>query len=78
MATGTRETGHITGTADKDYDLVAFLERCLRNALGLEAYIADAERDGDEEVAELFRRAQQASRKGAEEAKALLRDRLAS
>jgi hypothetical protein len=72
------ELGEITGTKDKDYDLIWFAETCLRNVLRLEVYIADAEREGDQELAELFRKAQHESRKGAEQAKALLAARLAS
>lgn len=72
----TAETGQITGTKDKDYNLVWYLEHCLDNALRLQTYIADAERDGDNDVAELFRKAQSDSRKGADLAKALLSKRL--
>lgn len=74
----TTETGHVTGTKDKDYDIIWFAEASLSNALRLEAYIQDAERGGDAELADFFRRAQSASRKGAEQAKDLLRQRLGS
>jgi hypothetical protein len=70
------ETGHVTGTADKDYDILWFTETCLKNALRLEMFIQDAERGGDAEAAELFRKAQADSRKGAEQGKQLLRSRL--
>jgi hypothetical protein len=70
------ETGDVTGTKDKDYNLIWFTEQCLSNALRLETYIQDAERDGDNEVAELFRKAQSDSRKGAEQGKKLLRSRI--
>lgn len=73
---GNQETGHTTGTADKDYNLIWYTETCLKNALRLETYIQDAERDGDSEVAELFRKAQSDSRKGAELGKKLLASRL--
>jgi hypothetical protein len=73
----TQETGHITGTKDKDYDLIWFTEQCLSNVLRLEEYAGDAERDGDSDLAEFFRRAQGESRKGAEQGKAKLRERLA-
>ncbi|MEV4004254.1 hypothetical protein [Actinomadura sp. NPDC049753] len=66
----------MTGTKDKDYNLVWFVEQCLSNALRLETYIADAERGGDRELADLFRRAQTESRKGAEQGKEFLRRRL--
>jgi hypothetical protein len=72
----TQEMGHITGTKDKDYDLIWFVEQCLRNALKLEIYIQDAEREGDSELADLFRRAQSDSRKGAQQGKEQLRKRL--
>ena len=72
----TSEAGQITGTKDKDYNLVWYLEHCLENALRLETYIGDAERDGDQEIVELFRKAQADSRKGAELAKGLLASRI--
>lgn len=71
------EGGQVTGTTDKDYNLIWFTEQSLANALRLETYIEDAEREGDKELAELFRRAQAASRKGAEQGKDMLRQRLA-
>jgi hypothetical protein len=74
--TSTAETGDVTGTKDKDYDLIWFTESCLSNALRLETYIQDADRAGDSEVAELFRKAQADSRKGAVQGKSLLRSRL--
>jgi len=61
---------------DKAYNLVWFTEKCLDNALRLETYIQDAEREGDNAVADLFRKAQADSRKGAEMAKDLLKSRL--
>jgi hypothetical protein len=70
------ETGQVTGTKDKDYNVIWFTEACLSNALRLETYINDAERDGDSELAEFFRRAQSESRKGAEQGKQLLVSRL--
>jgi len=76
MSTTTTESADITGTRDKDYNVLWFTERCLNNALRLETYIADADRDGDDELAEFFRRAQHESRKGAEEGKRLLGRRL--
>jgi hypothetical protein len=72
----TTETGQVTGTQDKDYNIIWFVEACLSNALRLETYIADAERAGDSELADFFRRAQGESRKGAEQGKALLASRL--
>ena len=77
MEATAQETGQVTGTKDKDYNVIWFTEQCLSNALRLESYIQDAERDGDKDLADFFRRAQGASRKGAEEGKSLLRSRLA-
>lgn len=71
-----QESGQVTGTKDKDYNLLWFAEASLSNALRMEVYSQDAERAGDSELAEFFRRAQGASRKGAEQAKALLARRL--
>jgi hypothetical protein len=76
MTTGGQETGQVTGTQDKDYDLIWFTEQCLSNALRLETYVQDADRNGDSELADLFRKAQADSRKGAEQGKQLLRSRL--
>jgi hypothetical protein len=73
-----QETGDITGTKDKDYNLIWFTEASLSNVLRLETYIEDAEREGDSDLAEFFRRAQATSRKGGEQGKDLLRQRLAS
>jgi hypothetical protein len=74
----TSESGNVTGTKDKDYNLIWYTEQCLENALRLENYIQDAERDGDDELADLFRRAQADSRKGAEMGKEHLRKRLSA
>ena len=78
MESSTQETGQVTGTKDKNYNLVWFTEQSLSNALRLESYIQDAERDGDDEVATLFRKAQAESRKGGEIGKQLLASRLQS
>jgi hypothetical protein len=74
----TQETGQVTGTKDKDYNIIWFTEQSLNNALRLETYIQDAERDGDQELADFFRRAQDASRRGGEQGKELLKKRLAA
>ncbi len=73
-----QETGQVTGTKDKHYNILWFTQACLDNALRLETYIQDAERDGDDELATFFRKAQADSRKGAEHGKELIKSRLAS
>jgi hypothetical protein len=70
------ETGEVTGTNDRTYNLIWYTEQCLENALRLENYIQDAEREGDNEVVDLFRKAQADSKKGAEEGKRLLASRI--
>jgi hypothetical protein len=72
------ETGQVTGTKDKLYNIIWFTEACLSNALRMETYAQDAENDGDTELAEFFRRAQGESRKGAEQGKEILARRLKS
>jgi hypothetical protein len=76
MEATAAETGNVTGTKDKDYNVIWFTEQCLSNALRLETYIQDAERDGDNDLADFFRKAQQTSQKGAEQGKELLKGRL--
>jgi hypothetical protein len=71
------EAGEVTGTKDKDYNLIWFVEQSLSNALRLQTYIEDAQREGDSDLAEFFQRAQAASRKGGEQGKDLLSKRLA-
>ena len=73
---GTPETGQFTGTKDKDYNIIWFTEQCLSNALRLEVYIQDAEREGDSDLADFLRKAQHESQKGAEQGKELLKSRL--
>ena len=70
------EGGEITGTPDKNYNIVWFVEQCLNNALRLETYAQDAERAGDNELADFFRKAQHESGKGGEQGKQLLKSRL--
>ena len=70
------EGGQVTGTPDKDYNIIWFTEACLKNALRLETYIQDADRDGDSELAEFFRRAQAESKKGADQGKSMLAKKL--
>ncbi len=71
------EGGQVTGTPDKDYNVIWFTEQSLSNSLRLESYVKDAERDGDQELADFFRKAQEASRRGGEQGKQLLAKRLA-
>ena len=65
-----------SGVKDKDYDLITVLHLCLEHVFRLEEYANDAEKAGDNEVAELFRNMQEHSRKGGEACKQLLKQRL--
>jgi hypothetical protein len=78
LTMSSSESGQVVGTLDKDYNIIWFTEQCLSNVLRLQTYIEDANRAGDSELAEFFRRAQGESRKGAEQAKKLLIQRLSS
>ena len=55
----------VSSAAARDEFPVVHSETCLNNALRLEAFIGDAEREGDVELMELFQRAQHESKKGA-------------
>jgi hypothetical protein len=65
-----------SGTKDETYDLITVTQLCLDHVWRLDQYAGDAERNGDQEIASLFRRMQEHSRKGAEECKSLLARRL--
>ncbi len=65
-----------SGTKDKNYDLITVTQLCLEHVWRLEQYAQDSEREGDGDLADLFRRMQEHSRKGAEECKSLLAERL--
>jgi hypothetical protein len=66
------EGGQVAGTKDKDYNIIWFVEQCLSNTLRVDRYVQDAEREGDNELVEFFRRAQDTKRKAAEQGKELL------
>lgn len=70
------EHGQVTGTKDPIYNLLWFTENCLHNVLRLETYIEDARGHGDVELEKFLTKAQADSRKGAEEGKRLLRERM--
>jgi hypothetical protein len=74
--TSQQESGQVTGTKDKNYNLIWYVEQCLNNTLKMEEYAGDAERDDDSELAEFFRKAQQASQRGADQGQKLLKQRL--
>lgn len=61
---------------DKNYNLVWAVEQSLHNVWQIETYIQDAEREGDEELAEWFRRIQDNNRKAGDQGKRMLAERL--
>lgn len=61
---------------DKNYNLIAVLHDSLNYAWQMETYIADAERDGDEELATWFRKIQESNKKAGEQGKEMLAKRL--
>ncbi|MFB6396613.1 hypothetical protein [Polymorphospora lycopeni] len=74
MATIVREAA--SPVKDKNYDLVHALQMSLQHIWQLETYIADADADGDTELAEWFRRIQDNNRKAGEQGKKMLMQRL--
>ena len=74
----TTETGQQTGTKDKTNKNILNTVACLDNLLVMDTNIQDAERDNDSELADFFRKAQEASRRGGEQGKQLLKGRLDS
>ncbi|MFP2957650.1 hypothetical protein ACLEPN_07410 [Myxococcus sp. 1LA] len=66
-----------TGTRDEQYNLISVLYHLLKGASTSEAYIRDAEENGDPELAQFFRDWQEEQRNLAERAKNLLGARTA-
>jgi hypothetical protein len=65
-----------TGTSNRAYDLVSVIYHALQGAETCERFIADAQLDGDIELADFFRDVQQRNGETAEQAKHLLQPRL--
>lgn len=64
-----------TSTQDKHYDLVSVLYHALEGAQTSARYVEDANREGDQELAQFFIQVQQNQNACAERAKQLLRSR---
>src|SRR5215210_6668482 len=60
-----------TGTPNTIYDLSSVLFHALEGGASYDTYIDDAEREGDEELAEFFRRVRDEDRKRADEDRTL-------
>ncbi|MBA8824964.1 hypothetical protein FHX42_002311 [Saccharopolyspora lacisalsi] len=83
-AEGSRDTEGSTAMTtmqspakDKNYNLLTVLQLSLQNVWQMETYIADAEREGDGELAEWLRKIQENNRKAGEQGKQMLQARLA-
>lgn len=65
-----------TATKDKNYNLISVLQASLHYVWQMETYAADAERQGDAELAEWFRKIQHNNQKAADQGKEMLQQRL--
>ena len=74
--TSSPEVNKRTDTNDDVYNLIWFTEASLSNAALLDGHISEALRDGDQELADFFRKAQRVSRKGGDPGKRLLASRM--
>lgn len=61
---------------DKHYNLVAVVQDSLQHAWQMENYIQDAERQGDNELADWFRKIQENNKKAGDQGKRMLAQRL--
>lgn len=64
-----------TGTPNTIYDLSSVLFHALEGGASYDTYVEDAEQEGDEELAEFFRRVREEDRARAAEARLLLAER---
>jgi hypothetical protein len=65
-----------TGTRDVTYNLVSVLYHALQGAETYDQYVSDAERRGDQDLAQFFRKVKEEDRQRADQAKQLLASRL--
>ncbi|WP_199434262.1 hypothetical protein [Qaidamihabitans albus] len=61
---------------DKNYNLISVVQASLHYVFQMETYIADAERQGDQELASWFRKIQENNKKAGDQGKELLAKRL--
>src|SRR5829696_5167028 len=73
--TGCGSGERATGTPNTLYDLSSVLFHALKGGASYDTYIEDAEREGDEELAEFFRRVRDEDSMRADEAQMLLAER---
>src|ERR671932_270948 len=75
VAGGGRSGERATGTPNTIYDLSSVLFHALEGGASYDTYIEDAEREGDEELADFFRRVRDEDSMRADEAQRLLAER---
>ncbi|MEU5940442.1 hypothetical protein ABZ807_14910 [Micromonospora sp. NPDC047548] len=68
--------GSTSPVKDKDYDLIHALQMSLQHVWQLETYIADADAQGDTELADWFRAVQNNNRKAGDQGKQMLMARM--
>lgn len=68
----------ITGTANTTYNLVSIIYHALQGAETYDMYVSDAERAGDNELADFFREVRDEERRRSDRGKQLLHSRLGS
>src|SRR3712207_3743211 len=73
--TGGGSGERATGTPNTSYDLSSVLFHALEGGASYDTYIEDAEREGDEELADFFRRVRDEDSERADEAQRLLAER---
>ena len=73
--TGGERGERATGTPNTTYNLSSVLFHALKGGASYDTYIEDAEREGDQELAEFFRRVRDEDSMRAEEAQMLLAER---
>jgi hypothetical protein len=73
--TGGQRGERATGTSNTIYNLSSVLFHALKGGASYDTYIEDAEREGDEELAEFFRRVRDEDSMRADEAQMLLAER---
>ena len=72
-AMNNADMGRTTGTRDVEYNLISIAYHALQGAETMDMYVSDAERSGDQELAQFFRDVQQNNRQLADRARQLLR-----
>jgi rubrerythrin len=65
-----------TPLKDKNYNLVSSVQNALQTQYQMATYAEDAEREGDQELAEYFRQVIEGTERGATRGKELLAERL--